>query len=1496
MRFANPAGLLVLAAAIPIVLLHILRPRRPRVEVSSTLLWQAEQRTVSAAAPWQRLRPSALLFLQLLAVLLLAVAAARPVQRVPAPLSPHTVFVLDASASMAAVDENPDRLDEAKRQAKALRRRLASGGLASVVVAAPEPRVVLSASPDRRAFDDAVGSVRGSAGAADFATAFRLAASLETPGVPIGFVLLSDGGLDPGAQRALLPGTRHVVIGERATNRGISHLSVEPRAAGLEALVAVTNFGGPAVTQRVRLDVDGHTHATVRVRLARGETVERSVELPQGERVEAFLEGDDLLPADDHAFAVAARRPPVEILVVGPENPFLDHVLAALPGVTVQRTTTPRAAPGVDLVVYDRVVPPADPGTAALYIAPPTGIDGVRVVGTQESPAVTFVRSDDPLLRELDLSVVTIGSAQRLDVPADDVLVAAESGPLLLQGERAGHPFTYMAFALEDSDLPLQVSFPLLVDRLVSELTAQTAIPALEVGDSLPVPPAATVRLPGGAREPAPPAGGLVTTEAGFHTISEQGRPDRLVAVNPPSSESDLAPVDDLAIPEPRAGERVPTEGERSFVALFLIALVVVLAVELYLSRRQSGVPRRQWRAAMVVRAAIVLAIIVAATGLSFPRRGSGVAVMFLIDASDSMGRGGEAAAVQWVREALRDQPDGARAGVAMFGGDARLELTVQERASLLQPSTSVDGSRTDLAGALRLAAAVLPADTRRRVVVLSDGRLTDGDARAEARRLQAEGIRVDVHTIDRAAAPDVALDRLVAPGRVSTGEQIPLRAVVTSTGQMMARVSLRHEEAVVEERTVELSPGENVVEFLRRAGSGGVERFSVAVAAGGDVVPENNRAFAAVEVSGVDRVLVAEGAPGEATALASALRAGGLTVDVVAAHELPAVDVLAGYRGVVIVDAEVYAFSQGQLEALTAAVRQLGRGLLVVGGERAYALGGYRDSALEALLPVISDITDPKRRPSVAEILALDTSGSMGACHCAEGTNGLATGGNRDSGGVNKTDISRAGAARAIAALSQRDQVGVLAFNDAQRMVIPLQRVPAEKDVREALGKLQPNGGTDLNAALGAALKELEGAEAAVKHVILFTDGFTAPGNLSALEAEAAGAREKGVTISVVATGEGAMAELARVAEVGGGRFYPGRNLTEIPDILVQEAIAASRSFINEGRFVPKVVGAGAPTQDLVEAPPLLGYTATTARRAASTYLRIGPEEDPLLSSWTTGLGRVSAWTSDASVRWAQEWASWDGYSEFWTTAVKDTFGGLGVPGASLRAVIDGDSLRVELEGEEPWPPGTRVLGQVSGPGLRDVEVELGRSSATSYSGDVVVGQAGVYAVGVVVTNPDGTSTTLSALASHSYPGEYRAGGSDARTLIDVSRRSGGRGEIVPAEVFAAEGLAVGRGRVPLAAIALALAALLWPIDVALRRLNLHGRRVLPPLKVPRLLRRLPRPPRRVGTSQRDPGIAPEAPPDEPVVPPSEPATATTLGRLLEQKRAEDAKRREGR
>ena len=337
-----------------------------------------------------------------------------------------------------------------------------------------------------------------------------------------------------------------------------------------------------------------------------------------------------------------------------------------------------------------------------------------------------------------------------------------------------------------------------------------------------------------------------------------------------------------------------------------------------------------------------------------------------------------------------------------------------------------------------------------------------------------------------------------------------------------------------------------------------------------------------------------------------------------------------------------------------------------------------------------------------------------------------------------------------------------------------------------------------------------------------------------------------------------------------------------------------ASRSFVNEGQFVPEVVGAGPSVDALEAAPPLFGFIATTAKPAARTLLRIGEDRDPLLATWQAGLGRTTAWTSDAADPWSQAWAGWEGYVPFWTATVKDTFATGGGAGAgAVQATVEGDRLRITVEQEASWPDGSTAVARVAGPDRAGEEIRLERLSGTTFGAEVEAADAGAYAVGTSVTGPGGETLLAGAtVATQSYSAEYRLGSAEPEALADLSAVTGGRGEIEPGQAFDAADLPVGRGNVALAGWLLLAAALLWPLAVALSRLPLSAAPLVARRSASALATRLPRLPPLPGR-ERDVPPAPPPVTGRPVEPPPPPpprpeggTDPTTVGRLLDRKR----------
>ncbi len=839
----------------------------------------------------------------------------------------------------------------------------------------------------------------------------------------------------------------------------------------------------------------------------------------------------------------------------------------------------------------------------------------------------------------------------------------------------------------------------------------------------------------------------------------------------------------------------------RFFYPWLLLLIVPAVSVILLIARTGARtVGRRQHRWATGVRlgvtAVLVLALAQPQLVLAVEQR----SVLFLLDRSDSISATSRARQEQIVAEALASGGVNDRSGVAIFGTELLIDQSLQFGRTPTSVLTQVDGSATDMAGALRTAASLLPTEGSRRIVLLTDMVETTGSARETADELAELGIAVDVVGLDAERSPDALIESVTAPALVRQGDTVPVRIVIRSTSQGPALVTVRVPGRSEHEIAVELESGTNELTVEVDAQRTGPLAVEVDVEAGFDTKPENDSAQGITRVLGAARIVVVEGKSGEGQSLATALEAAGYVVD--RTGSIPSPESLLEYDGVILVNVDRP--DDDDSAALASYVEDLGRGLVVVGGDQSFGLGDYHLTPLESVLPVSSNPDDLVRRQPVAEVLVIDTSGSMAACHCNSST---------PDTGINKTDISRAGAAAAIDALAATDRVGVLAFSSGFSWVLPLAPKPGSAQIEEALKGLTPEGDTEIAAALTEALASLESAAEDLRHIVLFTDGWDPnEANLLPIVRQIADA---GITLSVLGTGEGPGITLQRMAEVGNGRYYPGTDLTEVPELFVEETLTVARNLANEGSFFPALGVRSPATEGLTESPPLLGYVLTKPKGSAAVALEIGPG-DPLLATWQRGLGRVSAWTSDATARWSAQWVEWDRFVTFWGAVVGDVLpAGRDNPPSVL---VENGELRIRLN-ESELVDGSSALARVRTPSGDIVSVPLDRTGPSVFEGSIRAAAAGAYWVAVTVDHPSGGGYTSGSGAVSGYQEEFAFREPDPGLGSYITDATGGRLDPAPSAMFD-EAPSRGTAERDLWPwlVAIALAGFLG--DVALRRL----------------------------------------------------------------------------
>lgn len=890
----------------------------------------------------------------------------------------------------------------------------------------------------------------------------------------------------------------------------------------------------------------------------------------------------------------------------------------------------------------------------------------------------------------------------------------------------------------------------------------------------------------------------------------------------------------------------------------------------------------RRWTA-IGIRLAVLLVLTLMLAGLQAVRTHEDLTVIAVLDQSESVrryARPPEAPKVatvspqksneppptieQWQREYLR------RAGADRRTSDRFGLITYDDRPSVraapsdlvdLDPGTitqPVEG--TDTASAIRTAIAMFPADSGARILLSSDLNDTSGDTLAAAREAAAAGIPIDVLPLNYRVENEIVVDGLYAPTEAREGQAAPLRVVLRATEPSSGLLQLRHDGDVIDlngdapgtgtpidESDWTLPPeDEPFSNDTSEVGGGrylavkqidlplrytGPNRFE-AIFESDDPndLAVNNKAEAFTLVAGKGRVLFVDGLGGQSgSVLPRALQSHGVELDVIKPVAFPTrIDAMQRYDAIVFQNVAAADISPPQQKSLVRYVHDLGGGFLMVGGPDAFGAGAWNNSDVDRyLLPVASQIPSQTILPSGALVLVIDRSGSMSA----------------PVAGTTKSQQEVAGEAAvlALSTLYPQDLVGVVAFDDTAKLVVDVQLNSDPARVASLIRSINPGGGTDIYAGLDLAYRKLapmRADDAAIKHIILLTDGQSQVGNYIKLAGQMNAA---GITVSTIGVGDGHNSQLLKqIARMGQGNYHGVQNPANLPKVFIKEAKTIRKNLIKEATFNPTLINAGSPIMTGIDAvPPLRGFVLTGRKDDPRIFMPIvGPEDEPIFAHWQVGLGRAAAFTSDATNRWATPWLEWDGYADFWARTVR----AIARPSASrdvdLVTTIANDRLTVRIDaagqGDDRTSGARRnvgafgnflsVQGSVITPDGDTMPVTLQQTGPGVYETDVPATTTGNYITSLFVEQPDGTREAVFGGTSRPPGAELRQFQSDTALMRQITEITGGRlldpETLEPAGLFERTIPFESRSIRPLWRTLLVWLFVLFLLDVACRRI----------------------------------------------------------------------------
>jgi Ca-activated chloride channel family protein len=1394
MTFLSPFAFLLFALSLPLVMLYFLKVRRRERRVPSLLLWAPALRDREASAFFQRLQRDPLLILQLLALLALTIALARPSVTVLGDGARKAVVVLDNSASMKARDVSPSRFERAKGEAAAFVRRLSEGAEVMVIESGVQPRVTAAMSRDRDRALDAIWSARAHDLPHRLTDAIRIARALVGKDPRAEIHVFTDGAFTMAATPETTDARlRWVGVGQGGRNVAITNLSVRKSSYGsfdYQAFASLVNWTPETQTFDFTLAIDDKKIAEKSVTLE--PNVRRSLVLPfthsGGGTVKANINLRDDLDTDNNAWAVLPPPRKIAVLLVSPGNLFLEKVLKTDPQVELEVRTPEQyqgGMEGADVVIVDSVSPPrVGPGRFVFVNGVPADVP-IEVLGrSSERPTIMDWDRNHPVMRHVEFSKVTIDDALRIrPLAAGRPLVEAVGGPLIYALEETDRKAIFIGFDLFRTDFPLRVAFPLILSnglRWLHPAGLDQSSLQLSAGQPILLPvehgvSSVTVTTPSGRSVKGQVTRGVVsfteTDEVGVYTLTT-ARGELRVAVNlTDADESNLAtrPLPASAARPPEAAEPVPIQRELwpLFVAL-AVALLIVEAL-LYWRRQSAGrlrVPSSaadQW--ALALRGALVIILCLTFMRPTLPRLVDRLNVVFLLDQSDSVSLAARERAWRFVAEATKHMKGGDRQGVIVFGEQAVVDQPLSTRKDVERPDAEVGGRATDVFQAIQLALASLPPGQANRIVMLTDGRQTTGNARAGAQAAKNGGTDLYYVAAPLTFTQEVVAESMVLPQEVKHGEPFQAKVVAWSFKETQGRLSLFRNSEFLGSQVVRLQAGKNVFSYRQALDNSGIHVYQAALEVDGDTIEDNNRAIGSVVVRGKPQVLLAEKDKSHAQSLAAALRSQNMEVTVVEASQVPKdMAGLQKYDGLILSNVSSLKLSKPQMALIRDYVRDQGGGLMMIGGEESFGLGGYYRTPIEEALPVTMEVKQKVEIPSLAVVLSVDRSGSMA----------MATGDEK----ITKLDLAKEAGHLVVDLLDERNEVGVQSWDTEFIWDVPMRAAKDKNAIHHAIATIKAGGGTDGYPALKETYAQLFERPALLKHVIFLSDGQMTRGDFAGLLRRMV--KDK-ITVSSVAIGKDADVQLmVDVAKWGKGRFYYTEDSQTIPRIFTLETQLASKASLVEQPFKPQLTAPGHEAMqdiDWKNAPPLGGYVATTVKSTAELVL-MSHQEDPVLATWRYGVGRSVAFTSDAKAKWSVLWLRWRDFNKFWAQLTRWTLRS-GNRSDTVASVERRDGLgEVFVDAVDGKGEFINFLDSQVGvvaPNKERTVIDLEQVAPGRYRGRFPAPQEGVYLVGMAQRRNEQVIGSQLAGLVVPYARELRDLGVDETFLRELAELTGG-------------------------------------------------------------------------------------------------------------------------
>jgi len=559
-----------------------------------------------------------------------------------------------------------------------------------------------------------------------------------------------------------------------------------------------------------------------------------------------------------------------------------------------------------------------------------------------------------------------------------------------------------------------------------------------------------------------------------------------------------------------------------------------------------------------LIRGTRILLILVLTLALCNPlilRELDRVNLFFLVDGSDSIRTDLKSKIISYLQNIAGRMTSEDQAGLILFGENPSLETDLGSGFTLDTYRSQVNQSATNIRDALQMAIGRLPGEGDNRILILSDGNETIGQA--EEMAILARSLGIEIYSVPLPtwfSKQEVLVEKLETPEQISLLTPFESRLVVSSGQETEGQLMILKNDTLLEQRPVKLNQGKNVFFVQDSIEEQGLYLYRAVVNVKDDPIPGNNEGTSFTQATKRSRILYLGQDRTDKNPLRRALIEQGLDIVKGQPEDLPRdIYQLADYSALILDNISSLSLSYRFMENVEDYVKDLGGGLIMIGGDQSFGAGGYNRTPIEDLLPVYLDAPTTLELPTFVLTLVIDKSSSMA--------------GNLEA--KNKIEGAKIAAFSAVEMLNPTDRVGILAFDSSFQWVVKITPAGQRKEIAAKLSTLKEGGGTELYPALREAYRVLKKFQTARKHIIILSDGLTIEADFETLVKQM---NQENITFSTVALGRDSDLKLMQsIASWGRGRSYHTNNVDHIPRIFMGETKIAAKQVVHEEEYSVK-------------------------------------------------------------------------------------------------------------------------------------------------------------------------------------------------------------------------------------------------------------------------------------------------------------------------------------